>query len=115
MLRNFIIDAYATFADTDSPLEYVLLGGVDEIIPERGVWGRVGGTRDNRMPSDLYFSNLDGDWNANGNEIYGELTDETDMIPELHIGRFTAETEAEFENIFHKIMHYVDNSTFSNN
>jgi len=115
MLRNFIIDAYATFADTDSPLEYVLLGGDDEIIPERGVWGRVGGTRDNRMPSDLYFSNLDGDWNANGNEIYGELTDETDMIPELHIGRFTAETEAEFENIFHKIMHYVDNSTFSNN
>jgi hypothetical protein len=115
MVRNFIIDAYDTWADTDTPLEYVIMGGDDEIVPERGVFGRVGGTRDNRMPSDLYFSNLDGNWNANDNTIYGEMTDDTDMIPELHIGRFPAETYLEFGNIFHKIQYYVDYSTFSNN
>lgn len=114
-VRNFIIDAYSTFAETDSPLEYVILGGDDEIVPERGVWGRVGSTLDNRMPSDLYFSNLDGNWNADEDSIYGELTDQTDMIPELHIGRFTAETQTEFENMFHKIKQYVDYNTFSNN
>ncbi|MCB5253200.1 MAG: C25 family cysteine peptidase [Candidatus Cloacimonadaceae bacterium] len=114
-VRNFIIDAYSSWADTATPLEYVILGGDDEIVPERGVFGRVGSTRDNRMPSDLYFSNLDGDWNANGNDIYGEMQDDTDMIPELHIGRFPAETQAEFNNIFRKIKYYVDNSTFSNN
>ncbi|MCB5271444.1 MAG: C25 family cysteine peptidase [Candidatus Cloacimonetes bacterium] len=114
-VRNFIIDAYSSWAATATPLEYVILGGDDEIVPERGVFGRVGSTRDNKMPSDLYFSNLDGDWNANGNLIYGEMQDNTDMIPELHIGRFPAESYQEFSNIFRKTKYYVDNSTFSNN
>lgn len=114
-VRNFINDAYLLWLDSSTPLEYVLLGGDDEVVPERGVFGRVGSTRDNRMPSDLYFSNLDGNWNANGNDIYGEMQDDTDMIPELQIGRFPAESQAEFNNIFHKIRHYVDNDTFSNN
>lgn len=114
-LRNFIVDAYTSWTDAEELFEYVLLGGDDEIIPERGVYGRVWNTVDRRMPSDLYFSNLDGDWNANGNHIYGEPEDETDMLPELHIGRFTAESKAEFDNIMRKTRYYVDNSTFSNN
>jgi hypothetical protein len=114
-VRNFIIDAYLTSLGTSNQLEYVILGGDDEVVPERGVFGRVGSTEDNHMPSDLYYSNLDGTWNANGNEIYGEMQDDTDLIPELHIGRFPAETLAEFQNIFNKITYYVDNSTYSNN
>lgn len=114
-VRNFIIDAYSTFSETATPLEYVIMGGDDELVPERGVFGKVGDTRDNRMPSDLYYSNLDGDWNANGNQIYGEAADEVDYIPEIHIGRFPAETVAEFQNIFRKTQYYVDNNTFSNN
>lgn len=114
-VRNFVIDAYLTMLGTANPLEYVLLGGDDEIVPERGVFGNVGSTVDNRMPSDLYYSNLDGDWNANGNSIYGELQDNTDMVPELHIGRFPAESLAEFQNIFRKNMYYIDNNTYSNN
>lgn len=114
-VRNFIIDAYSSWAATTTPLEYVILGGDDEIVPERGVFGKVGSTRDNKMPSDLYFSNLDGNWNANGNDVYGEMQDNTDMIPELHIGRFPAETQQEFNNIFRKIKYYVDYNTFSNN
>lgn len=114
-VRNFIIDAYSTFSETPTPLEYVILGGDDELVPERGVFGKVGDTRDNRMPSDLYYSNLDGDWNANGNSIYGEAGDNVDYIPEIHIGRFPAETISEFQNIFRKTRYYVDNNTFSNN
>ncbi len=114
-VRNFIIDAYSAFNETAQPLEYVIMGGDDEVVPERGVFGRVGDTRDRRMPSDLYYSNLDGDWNANGNTTYGEMDDEVDYIPEVHIGRFTAETAGEFANIFHKQKYYVDYNTFSNN
>jgi hypothetical protein len=114
-VRNFIIDAYLLWLSGDIPLEYVILGGDDEVVPERGVFGRVGSTVDNRMPSDLYFSNLDGNWNANGNDVYGEMQDQTDMIPELHIGRFPAETLWEFNNIFRKIRYYVDHDSFSNN
>lgn len=114
-VRNFIIDAYLLWLGSSTPLEYVIMGGDDEVVPERGVFGRVGSTVDNRMPSDLYFSNLDGNWNANGNSIYGEMQDQTDMIPELHIGRFPAETLWEFNNIFRKIRYYVDHDSFSNN
>ncbi|MCB5234619.1 MAG: C25 family cysteine peptidase [Candidatus Cloacimonetes bacterium] len=114
-VRNFIIDAYTSWTDATELFEYVILGGDDEIIPERGVYGRVWNTIDRRMPSDIYYSNLDGDWNANGNNIYGEMEDEVDMISEVHIGRFTAETQAEFGNIMRKTKHYVENSTFSNN
>lgn len=114
-IRNFIIAAYSSWSSSSAPLEYVILGGDDEIVPERGVFGKVGDTRDNRMPSDLYFSNLDGNWNANNNSVYGEMQDDVDYLPEVHIGRFPAETYLEFQNIFRKIQYYVDYSTFSNN
>jgi hypothetical protein len=114
-VRNFIIDAYQTWATTATPLEYVILGGDDEIVPERGCYGQVGDTVDQRMPTDLYFSNLDGNWNSDGDQIWGEQLDNVDMLPEVHIGRFPAETAAEFANIIRKTQYYVDYDTFSNN
>ena len=114
-VRNFIVDVYQTWADSDSPLEYVILGGDDEIVPERGCYGKVYETVDMRMPTDLYFGNLDGDWNANGNNIWGEPEDDVDMLPEVHVGRFPAETAREFNNMFRKTEYYVTNNTFSNN
>ena len=114
-LRNFIINVYQTWANSSQPLEYVILGGDDEIIPERGTYGQVGDTIDARMPTDIYFSNLDGNWNANNNNIWGEPADNPDMIPEVHIGRFPAETQNEFNHMFNKIRYYVDNDTYSNN
>ncbi len=114
-VRAFIQDAYQSWSNSATPLEYVILGGDDELVPERGAYGRVGGTIDTRMPTDIYFSNLDGNWNANQNLIYGEPNDQVDMLPEVHIGRFPAETAAEFANMFRKTMHYVENDTYSNN
>ncbi|MDY0151988.1 MAG: C25 family cysteine peptidase, partial [Candidatus Cloacimonas sp.] len=114
-VRNFIIDAYQTWATSSEPLQYVILGGDDEIVPERGAYGQVGDTIDSRMPVDIYYSNLDGNWNANGNTIYGEQADNPDLIPEINIGRFPAETEPEFQNMFRKTRYYVEQNTFSNN
>ncbi len=114
-VRNFISDAYQTWATTATPLEYVILGGDDEIVPERGCYGQVGGTVDTRMPTDLYFSNLDGNWNADSDDIWGETTDAVDMLPEVHLGRFPAETAEEFANIIRKTQYYVNYNTFSNN
>ncbi len=113
-VRNFIIDAYESYAASGTPLEYVILGGDDEIVPERGCRGQVGGTIDYRMPSDIYYSCLDGTWNADGDDIYGESSDNVDMMPEVAIGRMSAEAQSEFNNIFNKIYHYTDDSTYSN-
>ncbi|KQC07028.1 MAG: hypothetical protein APR54_06445, partial [Candidatus Cloacimonas sp. SDB] len=108
-IRNFIIDAYSVYSSTAHPLEYVLLGGDDEIVPIRKVYGQVGGTVDHNLPCDLYYSNLDGTWDGNGNGTYGETYDNVDMLPEVAIGRIPAEEDYEFENFFQKNYYYVDN------
>ncbi|MBN1948709.1 MAG: T9SS type A sorting domain-containing protein [Candidatus Cloacimonetes bacterium] len=112
-IRNFIIDAYETYSGTDTPLEYVLLGGDDEIVPIRGVYAQVGGTYDWNLPCDAYYSNLDGNWDGNGNGVYGQNDDEVDMYPDLAVGRIPAETQAEFQNVFNKTYSYVDQANVS--
>jgi len=114
-VRNFIIAAYQAWATTTTPLEYVILGGDDEVVPERSAYGQVGDTVDAHMPVDIYFSNLDGNWNANQNDIYGEQNDDTDLLPEVNIGRLPAQTQREFDNMFRKTRYYADNNTWSNN
>jgi hypothetical protein len=114
-IRNFISDAYQTWSSTSTPLEYVILGGDDEIVPDRGCFCEVGETVDFRIPTDIYYSNLDGNWNADGDQIWGETDDQVDYIPEVHISRFPAETANEFNNMTRKIQYYVNNDTYSNN
>ncbi len=100
-IKNFILDAYVTYSGTSTPLEYVLLGGDDEIVPIRTVFIDTGwGTMDYNMPCDLYYGCLDNDWDGNGNGTYGEVSDNVDMIPEVSVGRIPAETQEEFENVF---------------
>jgi hypothetical protein len=114
-IRNFIVDAFAVYGATEIPLEYILLGGDDEIIPVRGAYGEVGSYVDTNIPCDLYYSCLDGEWDGNGNGIYGEYDDlpTIDLIPEVAIGRISAETETEFTRLFNKTYHYADTVTAS--
>lgn len=114
-IKNFIRDAYNSWANTATPLEYVLLGGDDEIIPIRGVYGNVYGTIDHRMPSDLYYGCLDGSWDPNGNGIYTEDHENVDLVPEVSVGRIPAETAPEFNRVFHKIKSYVDTHNYGDN
>jgi hypothetical protein len=117
-IRNFIIDAYETYSLTDTPLEYVLLGGDDSILPVRGFYCFVSGLwtdyEDYHIPSDVYYSNLDGDWDANGNGIYGEVDDGIDWFAEIAVGRIPAVTEQDFHNFFDKNIHYTENISYSN-
>lgn len=112
-IKNFINDAYTTYSGTTTPLEYVTLGGDDEIIPIRTVYINTGGTIDENMPCDAYYSCLDNNWDGNGNGVYGEIQDNVDLIPEIAVGRITAETETEFNRFFNKTYHYVDEVSVS--
>ncbi|MCF7792773.1 MAG: T9SS type A sorting domain-containing protein [Candidatus Cloacimonetes bacterium] len=113
-IKNFIIDAYQAYSTTDTPLEHILLGGDDEIIPIRTVYINTGsGTVDEHMPCDAYYSCLDNNWDGNANGIYGELGDDVDLIPEIAVGRIPAETEDEFNRFFNKTYEYVDEVSVS--
>ena len=98
-IRNFIKDAYSYWG-----VGYVLLAGDTKIIPERKARGWI--------PSDLYYSDLEGNWNANGNNIFGEDNDDSvDLCPDLAVGRASVETIEETNTFIAKVLTYEKNPT----
>ena len=104
-IRNYIIGQYQ-----NNGVEFVLLGGDVELIPYRGFYCYVqsgGGYEDDGIPSDLYYSALDGNWNDDGDNKWGE-PDEDDLLPDVAVARFPFSNASELENIIHK-SHYYQN------
>jgi parallel beta-helix repeat protein len=111
-IRNFINDAY-----TAGGTKWVLLGGDTDIIPCRGGYGWVNGSaaiaegsyEDKSIPADLYYSDLDGDWDANGNLTYGEVNDSVDLYPDVFVGRAPVDSVAEARTFVDKTLRYEKN------
>ncbi len=105
-IRNFIIQEYQ-----DHSVEYVLLGGDVEHVPYRGFYCYAqsgSGYEDNNIPADLYFSGLDGNWNTDGDNSWGE-PGEDDLLPEIAVGRFSFSNLTELNNMLHKTIFYQNN------
>lgn len=106
-IRNFILEEYQAH-----DIEYVLLGGDVDVVPYRGFYCSVysggGYYTDNNIPSDLYFSSLDGNWNDDGDSRWGE-PGEDDLLPEVAVGRLTFGDTVELHNMIHKTIMYQDN------
>lgn len=100
-VRNCIIDYYS-----NKGLVWVLLAGDVNVVPYRGCYGRVGGTVDNSMPCDLYYSDLDGDFNADGDNIWGETSDNIDLYPDVFVGRIPVASAYECSLMIRKMMIY---------
>ncbi|MEW6359898.1 MAG: C25 family cysteine peptidase [Planctomycetota bacterium] len=105
-VRNFIRDAYQNW-DTS----YVLFGGDVGVVPYRAAYGSTGCYVDNNIPSDLYFSCLDGSWNGDGDAIWGETTDgedsgEVDLMAEVLVGRAPVDTPEQAANFIRKTIFY---------
>lgn len=108
-IRNCIKD-YVTNRGTT----YVVLGGDDTLVPDRDTWARVWMATssgsvwcvDANIPTDAYYSNLDGDWDANANKVYGELADNVDFGVDVWVGRIPVRTAAEASNYVNKLMRY---------
>jgi hypothetical protein len=104
-MRNFIRDMYDTYGT-----QYVVLGGDcdgspgSHVIPTRGCYAQVGTTTDANIPSDLYFGCLDGSWNNNVNEYWGEPDDDVDWESEVYVGRIAADNDTEARNQIDKII-----------
>ena len=102
-IRNFIIQEYQT-----NGVEFVLLGGDVELIPHRGFYSYVisgSGYEDYGIPADLYYSALDGNWNTNNDNKWGE-PDEDDLLPEIAVARFPFSNADELAKMKHKSIFY---------
>ena len=104
-IRNYIIQEYQ-----DHGVEYILLGGDVEHVPYRGFYCYVqygSGIDDNDIPADLYYSALDGTWNDDGDDRWGEIG-EDDLLPDVSVARFTISDTVELNNMLHKTLSYQD-------
>jgi len=104
MIRNAIMQEYQA-----NGVEYVLLGGGTSLIPYRGFYCYVesgSGYTDTDIPADLYYSGMDGNYDANGNHIYGEVDDDPDLLPDVSVGRFPFSTAQELAAMVHKSVAY---------
>jgi hypothetical protein len=116
-MRNFIKDMYTNYGT-----QYVVLGGdcdgppEYQVIPTRGCYAHVGNYIDANIPSDLYFGCLDGSWNSDGDEYWGEINDginggDIDWFSEVYIGRIPADNDAEAMNQINKIIAFETHSS----
>ncbi len=112
-VRNFIIDAFNCWET-----EFVLLGGDVNIVPMRKLWcvAWPGSVYQDHIPSDLYYQCLDGNYNSDGDNQWGEPIDgdnggDIDLLAELYVGRASAENATEMSNFVYKTLTFENNNS----
>jgi hypothetical protein len=106
-IRNCIRQAY-----TNSGISYVLLGGDATVVPCRYAHVPMNmAIRDPLVPSDLYYACLDGSWNNNGDDWWGESADgenggEVDLLAEVYVGRAPVHTPEQVACFVEKTVRY---------
>jgi len=103
-IRNYIIQEYQ-----NNGIMMAVLGGDVDIVPYRGFYCYVtsggGNQESNNIPADLYYCGLDGTWNDNGNNRWGEIG-EDDLLPEIGMSRMSFNNATELANMINKSMSY---------
>ncbi|MBD3369252.1 hypothetical protein GF402_02690 [Candidatus Fermentibacteria bacterium] len=85
---------------------YVLLAGDETLVPDRLIRTECEYVPVEYAPVDLYFSDLDGDWDANGDGIYGQPEDDLDLYADVLLGRALFSTQAEADLFVDKNLTY---------
>jgi hypothetical protein len=98
-VRNCIAHHAAT-----SGVEWVLLGGDTDVVPAREAYDFF---YDQGLPCDLYFSDLDGSWDEDGDGLWGEVDDDNiDMYSDVYVGRAPVTTVAGAASFVDKVLEY---------
>jgi hypothetical protein len=111
-IRDYIRDAYYNWG-----INYVLIGGDHDIVPARILW--VYGLDEETtpyetfMPSDIYYSCLNGPYNYDGDEKWGEPTDgedggDVDLYADVYVGRACVDSSSDVSNFVTKTVTYIN-------
>lgn len=117
--------AYLKYTYDSGSLRYALLAGDYTVLPIRYGTGRRSITiKDSQnqdssiyvdwpIPSDLYFSDFNGNWNVDGDSLYGEFESSEmytmDYAPEIFVGRLLCTNRQEIANYTEKLIRYERN------
>lgn len=114
-IRQWLIANYAALG-----IEYVLFIGdptpyetLEGDVPMKLCWPRYNESTYKESPTDVFFSDLTGNWDFDGDQIYGEFGDDyyyvtggVDFTPEVYVGRIAVyySDYSSMDNILQKIM-----------
>ena len=108
--------AYLKYAYDSGSLRYALLAGDYTVLPIRYGCGdhNYSSTKivsnNSKIPTDIYFSDFNGNWNKDGDDHYGESThDKVDFYPEIFVGRLLCTSRQEIANYTEKLIRYERN------
>ena len=85
-------------------ISHVVLGGDDTVVPVRYCLARCQSETEPQMPADLYYSCLDGTWDADENGVFGEVSDQVDLAFDVVVGRIPVRTAKEASAYIRKLM-----------
>jgi hypothetical protein len=104
-IRDFIRKEYKNYG-----IEYVLIGGDHDIVPSKILWVKSwSGGGETYMPSDLYYACLDGTYNYDEDDRWGEQGDgpkgeDVDLLAEVYVGRAPVGSQTEVDNFVAKTL-----------
>jgi hypothetical protein len=99
-VRLFLKDASASLGTI-----FALLGGDAEVVPVR--YARSSYQTPTDILCDYYFMCLDGTWNADGDQHFGEVDDAVDLLPEMFVGRAPVSTVLEARAFVERTITYA--------
>ncbi|MEO0210823.1 MAG: C25 family cysteine peptidase [candidate division WOR-3 bacterium] len=101
-IRNFIKHAYEVWN-----VSFVLIGGNQHVVPMRLAYQPMGYPEyGDSVPTDLYYACLDGDWNPDGDNYWGEWPDTIDLLPDVFVSRVPVSQPSEAEAYISKLIRY---------
>lgn len=100
-IRNFVKKIYL-----EKGLRFLILGGDIEIVPTRFVLSNMT-YYSGLYPSDIYYGDMDGDWNSDNDDIIGEISDIEDGFLDIAVTRLPFSNEKELNNILQKFKNYI--------
>ncbi|MEO0081243.1 MAG: C25 family cysteine peptidase [candidate division WOR-3 bacterium] len=95
-IRNCVIDYWKNHG-----LKWLLVGGDAEVVPVR--LARIvceGNTGD--IATDFYYADLQGSWDSNRNNLFGEMTDSMDLFHDIFVGRTPVDNASDVAVFFAK-------------
>jgi hypothetical protein len=99
-IRNYLIDAYQ-----NKGLVYALIvGDSGETTRLSGI--RIGGHGPMNSVADLYYSDLNGTWDADNDNTFGELNDGVDYYSDIYTGRFSTGVASRLEVMVNRTVAY---------
>ena len=113
-IRNYIIQY-----SESHPLEFLIIYGDADVVPVRyayipdNYYDEYEGIDGVLVETDLYYADLDGTWNADGDDRWGEIPDDMgdddrfDGIPDVYAARIPVSDQSEARAVHEKLSSYT--------